>query len=101
MLSVSDPIALAAVCDHVLLVGDYRRTTRRFVARAMHELADVVHGNASGVLLNAPRRAGGLRARTAGLEHAGAKAIASTGGDAPAMTGSAPDDGDGATVPRG
>jgi Mrp family chromosome partitioning ATPase len=60
VLGVSDPITLAAVCDHVLLVGDYRRTTRRYVARALAELAEVVHGNVSGVLLNAPRRAGGL-----------------------------------------
>ena len=60
VLNVSDPIALAAVCEHVLLVGDFRRTTRRYVARALEELADVVHGNVSAVLLNAPRRAGGL-----------------------------------------
>jgi hypothetical protein len=60
VLSVSDPIALAAVCDHVLLVGDYRRTTRRYVVRALAELAEVVHGNVSAVLLNAPRGAGGL-----------------------------------------
>ena len=59
VLGVSDPITLAAVCDHVLLVGDYRRTTRRYLARALGELADVVHGNVSGVLLNAPRGAGG------------------------------------------
>ena len=92
VLSVSDPIALAAVCDHVLLVGDYRRTTRRYVARAMHELADVVHGNVSGVLLNAPRRAGGL-VPNGRPQHAGAKAIAGTGEIAPAVTGSAPDAG--------
>jgi len=60
VLGVSDAITLAGVCDHVLLVGDYRRTTRRYVARAMDELADVVHGNVSGVLLNTPRTAGGL-----------------------------------------
>jgi succinoglycan biosynthesis transport protein ExoP len=71
VLSVSDPIALAALCDHVLLVGDFRRTTRRYVVRALGELAEVVHGNVSAVLLNAPRRAGGLvptgRIQQAGL----------------------------------
>jgi capsular exopolysaccharide synthesis family protein len=60
VLSVSDTIALAAVSDHVLLVGDYRRTTRSHVARALEELGEVVDGNVSGVLLNAPRSAGGL-----------------------------------------
>jgi polysaccharide biosynthesis transport protein len=60
VLSVSDTIALAAVSDHVLLVGDYRRTTRKYVARALDELGEVVDGNVSGVLLNAPRSAGGL-----------------------------------------
>jgi succinoglycan biosynthesis transport protein ExoP len=77
VLSVSDPIALAAVCEHVLLVGDYRRTTRRYVARALEELAEVVHGNVSAVLLNAPRRAGGL-VPYGRPEHAGAKPIPGT-----------------------
>jgi capsular exopolysaccharide synthesis family protein len=70
VLSVSDTIALAAVSDHILLVGDYRRTTRTYVARALAELGEVVDGNVSGVLLNAPRSAGGLtpdgRAQPAG-----------------------------------
>jgi capsular exopolysaccharide synthesis family protein len=60
VLSVSDAIALAAVSDHVLLVGDYRRSTRAGVARALTELGEVVHGNVSGVLVNAPKSAGGL-----------------------------------------
>jgi succinoglycan biosynthesis transport protein ExoP len=60
VLSVSDAIALAAVSDHVLLVGDYRRTTRGALARALTELGEVVHGNVSGVLVNAPKSAGGL-----------------------------------------
>jgi capsular exopolysaccharide synthesis family protein len=59
VLSVSDTIALAAASDHILLVGDYRRTTRTYVARALDELGEVVHGNVSDVLLNAPRSAGG------------------------------------------
>ncbi|MEV6637989.1 polysaccharide biosynthesis tyrosine autokinase [Actinoplanes sp. NPDC051470] len=67
VLSVSDGIALAAVSDHVLLVGDYRRTTRGHVVRALAELAEVVDGNISGVLLNAPKSAGGLTPR--GREH--------------------------------
>jgi hypothetical protein len=86
VLSVSDPIALAVVCDHVLLVGDYRRTTRRYVARALAELAEVVHGNVSGVLLNAPRRAGGL-VPYGRPQHAGAKPI--PGAAAQAALGSA------------
>jgi capsular exopolysaccharide synthesis family protein len=60
VLSVSDAIALAALSDHVLLVGDYRRTTRGALARALVELREVVHGNVSGVLVNAPKSAGGL-----------------------------------------
>lgn len=68
VLSVSDGIALAAMSDHVLLVGDYRRTTRGYVARALAELAEVVDGNISGVLLNAPKNAGGLTPR--GRDHA-------------------------------
>jgi hypothetical protein len=63
MLSLSDGIALAAMSDHVLLVGDYRRTTRGYVGRALAELGDVVDGNVSGVLLNAPKSAGGLTPR--------------------------------------
>jgi capsular exopolysaccharide synthesis family protein len=86
VLSVSDPIALAVVCDHVLLVGDYRRTTRRYVTRALEELAEVVHGNVSGVLLNAPRRAGGL-VPYGRPQHAGAKPI--PGAAAQAALGSA------------
>ena len=60
VLSVSDAIALAAQSDHVLLVGDYRRTTRGALARALAELAEVVRDNVSGVLVNAPKSAGGL-----------------------------------------
>jgi capsular exopolysaccharide synthesis family protein len=63
LLSLSDGIALAAASDRVLLVGDYRRTTRGFVARALAELGGVIDGNVSGVLLNAPKSAGGLTPR--------------------------------------
>ncbi|MEU4238606.1 AAA family ATPase [Actinoplanes sp. NPDC026619] len=60
ILSVSDAIGLAAVADHVLLVGDFRRSTRAGVARALAELAEVVDGNVSAVLVNAVKSAGGL-----------------------------------------
>jgi capsular exopolysaccharide synthesis family protein len=60
VLSVSDAIALATHSDHVLLVADYRRSTRAGVARALTELGEVVAGNVSGVLVNAPKSAGGL-----------------------------------------
>jgi len=60
VLSVSDAIALATQSDHVLLVGDYRRSTRAGVARALAELGEVVDDNVSGVLVNAPKSAGGL-----------------------------------------
>jgi capsular exopolysaccharide synthesis family protein len=63
VLSLSDGIALAAISDQVLLVGDYRRTTRGYVARALAELAGAINGNVSGVLLNAPKSAGGLTPR--------------------------------------
>jgi capsular exopolysaccharide synthesis family protein len=98
VLSVSDTIALAAVSDHVLLVGDYRRTTRSYVARALDELGEVVEGNVSGVLLNAPRSAGGLtpdgRSQPAGAPPVplGAGEPAPdrpTGGARPAAAGSA------------
>lgn len=76
ILSVSDAIALAAVSDHVLLVGDYRRSTRSGVARALTELGEVVDRNVSGVLVNAPKSAGGLVPRprdgVAGTTPAGA-----------------------------
>jgi capsular exopolysaccharide synthesis family protein len=60
LLTVADSISLATLSDHVLLVGDYRRTTRRGVSRAIAELGDVVDGNLSAVLLNVPKSAGGL-----------------------------------------
>jgi len=67
VLSVSDAIALAAQSDHVLLVGDYRRTTRAALARALAELHEVVRDdNVSGVLVNAPKSAGGLVPRPRG-----------------------------------
>jgi capsular exopolysaccharide synthesis family protein len=66
VLSISDAIALAAISDQVLLVGDYRRTTRGYVTRALVELSEVVDGNVSGVLLNAPKSAGGLTPRGRG-----------------------------------
>jgi succinoglycan biosynthesis transport protein ExoP len=63
VLSLSDGIALAAISDQVLLVGDYRRTTRGYVSRALAELRGAVNGNVSAVLLNAPKSAGGLTPR--------------------------------------
>jgi len=60
LLSVSDAIGLAALADHVLFVGDYRCSTRTGVRRALTELGEAVDGNLSGVLLNAPKSAGGL-----------------------------------------
>ncbi|GLY04168.1 tyrosine-protein kinase domain-containing protein [Actinoplanes sp. NBRC 101535] len=60
VLSVSDAIALAALSDRVLLVGDFRRTSRESVRRAVTELAGVVHDNLDLVLLNAPKTAGAL-----------------------------------------
>ena len=63
LLSVADGIALAALSDHVLLVGDYSRTTRGYVSRAVAELGEVVDSNISGVLLKAPKSAGGLTPR--------------------------------------
>jgi capsular exopolysaccharide synthesis family protein len=60
VLSVSDAIGLAGVAGHVLLVGDFRRSTRAGVVRALSELSEVVDGNVSGLLTNAPRSAGGL-----------------------------------------
>lgn len=63
VLSVSDPIVLAAVSDHILLVGDQRRSTRAAVSRALAELGETVEGSVSGVLLNVARYAGGLAPR--------------------------------------
>jgi capsular exopolysaccharide synthesis family protein len=60
VLSVSDPIVLAAVSDRILLVGDQRRTERGAVLRALAELGETAEGMVGGVLLNAPRSAGGL-----------------------------------------
>ncbi|GAA2589445.1 hypothetical protein GCM10010435_80020 [Winogradskya consettensis] len=60
VLTVSDAIVLAAASDHILLVGDLRRSTRKAVTRALAELAAGAEGEVSGVLLNAPRSAGGL-----------------------------------------
>jgi hypothetical protein len=60
VLGTADPIALAALADRVLLVGDFTRTGRESVRRALAELAEVVHDNISPVLVNAPRSAGAL-----------------------------------------
>ncbi|WP_172890582.1 polysaccharide biosynthesis tyrosine autokinase [Actinoplanes derwentensis] len=60
VLSAADAIALAALSDLVLLVADYRRTRRETVRRALDELAEVVHGNVSPVLVNVPKSAGAL-----------------------------------------
>jgi capsular exopolysaccharide synthesis family protein len=67
VLSSSDAIVLAALSDRVLLVGDFTRTGREPVRRALAELAEVVADGALGpVLVNVPKSAGGLvpRART-------------------------------------
>ena len=63
VLSASDAIALAALSDHVLLVGDFRRTTRGSVRRALAELSEVTDGNVNTVLLNLPKSAGALTPR--------------------------------------
>ncbi|GIE78404.1 hypothetical protein Aph02nite_43540 [Actinoplanes philippinensis] len=60
VLSAADTIALAALSDQVLLVGDFARTRRGTVRRALAELADVVHGNVRPVLVNVPKSAGAL-----------------------------------------
>ncbi|HWS34445.1 MAG TPA: CpsD/CapB family tyrosine-protein kinase [Actinoplanes sp.] len=60
VLSAADAIALAALSDVVLLVGDYRRTRRDTVRRALAELSEAVDGNISPVLVNVPKSAGGL-----------------------------------------
>ncbi|WP_433795322.1 AAA family ATPase [Actinoplanes sp. CA-252034] len=60
VLSAADPIALAALSDQVLLVGDFARTRRETVRRALAELAEVVHGNVRPVLVNVPKSAGAL-----------------------------------------
>jgi capsular exopolysaccharide synthesis family protein len=58
VLTVSDAIVLAAVSDHIVFVGDLRRSTRRAVARGLAELAPEVPGGVLGVLLNGPRGSG-------------------------------------------
>jgi capsular exopolysaccharide synthesis family protein len=63
VLSVADTITLAGMSDHILLVGDQRRTTRGYVTRALDELREVLRGNLSAVLLNVPRGAGGPKPR--------------------------------------
>jgi capsular exopolysaccharide synthesis family protein len=70
VLSVSDSITLASAADHVLLVGDYRQTTRGYVTRMLAELTGVVQGGLSAVLLNVPAGAGGLNPQ--GRPHNGA-----------------------------
>ncbi|MEU4626707.1 polysaccharide biosynthesis tyrosine autokinase [Actinoplanes sp. NPDC023801] len=60
VLSTADPIALAALADRVLLVGDFARTGRESVRRALAELAEVVHDNINPVLVNVPKSAGAL-----------------------------------------
>jgi capsular exopolysaccharide synthesis family protein len=65
VLSAPDAIALAEASDQVLLVGDFKRTSRVSVVRAMAELTEVVDGNVGGVLLNVPKSAGGLAVRVA------------------------------------
>ncbi|MDI6100951.1 CpsD/CapB family tyrosine-protein kinase [Actinoplanes sp. NEAU-A12] len=60
VLSASDAIVLAALADQVLLVGDFARTSRESVRRALAELAEVADGNVSPVLVNVPKSAGAL-----------------------------------------
>jgi capsular exopolysaccharide synthesis family protein len=64
VLSTADAIALAAQSDQVLLVGDFARTGRGSVRRALAELAEVLHGDVRPVLVNAPRSAGALVPRS-------------------------------------
>ncbi|MEU4161680.1 CpsD/CapB family tyrosine-protein kinase [Actinoplanes sp. NPDC026670] len=64
VLSAADSIALAALSDHVLFVADFARTRRDTVRRALAELAEVLHGNVSPVLVNVPKSAGALAPRT-------------------------------------
>jgi capsular exopolysaccharide synthesis family protein len=67
VLSSADPIPLAALSDRVLMVGDFARTGRQTVRRALAEHAEVLRGNVSPVLVNVPKSAGALvpRARPA------------------------------------
>ena len=60
VLSSSDAIVLAALADQVLLVGDFARTGRETVRRALAELAEAADGNVRPVLVNVPRSAGAL-----------------------------------------
>jgi polysaccharide biosynthesis transport protein len=69
VLNVSDPVALASVSDHVLLVANQRRTTRRFVTTALRELGDLAGRDVFGVLVNVPRGADAHTPR--GRGHAG------------------------------
>jgi capsular exopolysaccharide synthesis family protein len=64
VLSAADAIALAALSDRVLLVGDFTRTSRQTVRRALAELAEVLHDKVIPVLVNAPKSAGALIPRT-------------------------------------
>ncbi|WP_203078724.1 polysaccharide biosynthesis tyrosine autokinase [Paractinoplanes lichenicola] len=64
LLSVSDGLGLAAHSDHVLLVTDYRRTTRAAAVRAAAELEQVAPGRVAAVLIGVPERDGGLTPRT-------------------------------------
>ncbi|BEL07744.1 hypothetical protein Q0Z83_059350 [Actinoplanes sichuanensis] len=64
VLSAADPIALAALSDHVLFVADFARTRRDTVRRALAELSEVLSGNVSPVLVNVPKSAGALVPRT-------------------------------------
>jgi capsular exopolysaccharide synthesis family protein len=79
ILSVSDAIGLAAAADHILFLGDFRRSTRAGVIRALAELGEVVDGNVSGVLVNAPRSAGGLIPRPRGAVSTRTTATTSSG----------------------
>ncbi|GID33312.1 capsular exopolysaccharide synthesis family protein [Paractinoplanes brasiliensis] len=64
LLSVSDGLGLAAHSDQVLLVTDYRRTTRAAAVRAASELEQVAPGKVAAVLVGVPERDGGLIPRT-------------------------------------
>ncbi|MBU2664195.1 CpsD/CapB family tyrosine-protein kinase [Actinoplanes bogorensis] len=64
LLGVADALALAGHSDHVLLVTDYRRTSRAAAVLAASELEQVAPGRVAAVLIGVPERDGGLIPRT-------------------------------------
>ncbi|WP_250035125.1 polysaccharide biosynthesis tyrosine autokinase [Paractinoplanes maris] len=64
LLGVADGLALATQADHVLLVTDYRRTSRGVAARVAADLEQVAPGRVSAVLIDVPDREGGTLPRS-------------------------------------